>query len=69
MQRRRRDDQIRLREGIYHQGLMVGETPNIDRIGEVHSPTSFGFIHVVTASSFTRSRSRKAARDGNGRLS
>jgi arylsulfatase A-like enzyme len=28
------DDIGWMQPGIYHQGLVVGETPNIDRIGE-----------------------------------
>ena len=40
------DDIGWMQPAIYHQGLMVGETPNIDRIGREGAKFKIGRAHV-----------------------
>src|SRR6476661_7685961 len=51
------DDIGWMQPSIYHQGLMVGETPNIDRIGQEGAR----FIHYYAEQSCTAGRAIRDA--------
>src|SRR5690348_18249196 len=59
------DDIGWMQPSCYHRGLMVGETPNIDRIAKEGGM----FMHYYAESSCTRSEERRVGKECRSRWS